>query len=141
MNVHIRRMEVFKYLGQLILYDDADTQAMRLNLRKAQGCWAWIPCVLRAENASARTYGMFNKTTVQAVLLYGSVTWNLSPTSVKQLEGFHIRGAWQMSGLWPENKPNGSWSYPRSKDVLDAAGMHTIVHYLDVRRQTVANLS
>jgi hypothetical protein len=47
--------------------------------------------------------------------------------------------AWQMSGLQPEKKPNKSWSYPRSKDVLDAAGLHTIAHYMDVRRQTVAN--
>ena len=80
---------------------------------------------------------MFYKATVQAVLLYGSETWNLSPTSVKRLEGFHIRAAWRMSGLQPEKKPNGSWSYPRSKDVLDAAGLHTIAHYMDVRRQTV----
>jgi hypothetical protein len=82
---------------------------------------------------------MFYKATVQAVLLYGSETWNLSPTRVKQLEGFHIRAVWQMSGLRPEKKPNGSWSYPRSKDVLDAAGLHTIAHYMEVRRQTVAN--
>ncbi len=79
------------------------------------------------------------KATVQAVLLYGSETWNLSPTSVKRLEGFHLRAAWQMSDLQPEKKPNGSWSYPHSKDVLDEAGLHTIAHYMDVRRQTVAN--
>jgi hypothetical protein len=47
--------------------------------------------------------------------------------------------AWRMSGLQPEKKPNGSWLYPHSKDVLDAAGLHTIAHYMDVRRQTVAN--
>jgi hypothetical protein len=82
---------------------------------------------------------MFYKATVQAVLLYGSETWNLSPTSAKRLEGFHICAAWQMSGLRPEKKPSGSWSYPRSKDVLDAAGLHTIAQYMDVRRQTVAN--
>jgi hypothetical protein len=43
------------------------------------------------------------------------------------------------AGLRPEKKPNGSWLYPRSKDVLDTAGLHTIAHYMDVRRQTVAN--
>jgi hypothetical protein len=31
----LERVEVFKYLGRLIVYDDADTQAMRLKLRKA----------------------------------------------------------------------------------------------------------
>jgi hypothetical protein len=34
----LERVEVFKYLRQLIVYNDADTQAMWLNLRKAQGC-------------------------------------------------------------------------------------------------------
>jgi hypothetical protein len=58
---------------------------------------------------------------------------------LRQAEGFNIRAAWQMSGLQPEIKPNGSWSYPRSKDVLDAGGLHTIAHYMDVPRQTVAD--
>jgi hypothetical protein len=31
----LERVEVFRYLGRLISYDDADTQAMRSNLRKA----------------------------------------------------------------------------------------------------------
>ena len=44
-----------------------------------------------------------------------------------------------MSGMRPEKKANRSWSYPRSKDVLEAAGLQTIAHYMDVRRQTVAN--
>jgi hypothetical protein len=52
-------VEVFKYLGWLIVHNDADTQAMRLNLRKAQGCRAWILHVLWAENASPHMCGMF----------------------------------------------------------------------------------
>jgi hypothetical protein len=79
----LERVEVFKYLGRLIPYDDADTQAMRSNLRKARGCWARILHVLRAENATARMCGMFYKANVQAALLYGSETWSLSPRSVK----------------------------------------------------------
>ena len=82
---------------------------------------------------------MFYKVTVQAVLLYESETWNSSPTSLKQLEGFNICATWQMSGLQPEKKPNGSWLYPRSKDVLEAAGLHTIAHYMGLRRQKRAN--
>ncbi len=133
------RVEVFKYLGWLIMHDDINTQAMQSNLRKARGCWARILRVLRAENASPWTSGMFYKGTIQAVLLYGSETWSLPPLSIKQLEGFHIRAAWRMSGLRPEKKPNGSWSYPCSVDVLEKAGLETITHYMGVRRQTVAN--
>jgi hypothetical protein len=79
----LERVEVFKYLGRLIVYDNANTQAMRSNLRKARGRWAWILRVLRAENANARTCGMFYTATMQAVLLYGSEMWSLSPTSIK----------------------------------------------------------
>jgi hypothetical protein len=45
-------VEVFKYLGQLIAFNDANNQAMRSNLRKVRGCWARVSRVLRAENAS-----------------------------------------------------------------------------------------
>ncbi len=77
-------VEVLKYLGQLISYDDAKTQAVWLNLRKAPGCSARISQrVLRAENASPRMCGMFHKGTYQGVLLYWSETRCLSLTGVK----------------------------------------------------------
>ena len=73
---------------------------------------------------------MFYKAAVQAVLLYGSEPWSLLPSSLKGLEGFHIRKGRQMSGLRPEKKPNGSWTYPCSKDVLKAAGLEMISQYM-----------
>ncbi len=136
---NLERVEVSKYLGWLISFDDADNQAMRSNLKKARGCWAWVSRVLRAEDTTPKTCGMFYKATVQAVLLYGSETWSLSPSSMKCLEGFHIRAAWQLSGKRPEQNVDGSWTYPHSEEVLEAVGMKSIAHYLDVRRQTVAN--
>jgi hypothetical protein len=135
----LEQVEVFKYLGRLIAYNDADNQAMRSNLRKACGCWAWVSCVLRTENASPRMSKVFYKTTVQAVLLYGSETWSLSPSSVKCLEGFHICAAWRMTGNRPKRNVDGSWTYPCSADVLNAAGLKTITHYMEVCQQTVAN--
>jgi hypothetical protein len=44
-----------------------------------------------------------------------------------------------MTGMRPEKKPNGSRLYPCLKDVLEAAGLQTITHYMGVRRQTNAN--
>jgi hypothetical protein len=82
---------------------------------------------------------MFYAATVQAVLLYGSETWSLSPMSIKRLEGFHIRAAWRMTCMRPEKKPDRSWSYPRLKDVLEAASLQTIAHYMGVHRQTIAS--
>jgi hypothetical protein len=104
----LERVEVFKYLGWLISHDDADNQAVRSNLRKACRCWAQVSRVLQAENVTPQMCGMFYKATVQAVLLYGSETWSLSPSSMKCLEGFHICAARQMSGKRPVRKEEGS---------------------------------
>jgi hypothetical protein len=38
----LERVEVFKYLGRLLSYNDNNTQAMRANLPKAPGCWARV---------------------------------------------------------------------------------------------------
>ena len=65
----LERVEVFKYLGWLISYDDANSQAIWSNLRKARGCWSRVYCMLWAENATPKMFRIFYKATVQAVLL------------------------------------------------------------------------
>ncbi len=57
----LERVEVFKYLGQMLAYDDNDTQAMQSNLKKSQRCWARIWRVLREENATPQVSGVFTK--------------------------------------------------------------------------------
>ena len=42
------------------------------------------------------------------------------------------------------NKPRkdpitGDWRYPASVDVVDKVGLHSVEHYIEVRRQTIAN--
>lgn len=78
---------------------------------------------------------------MQAVLLFGSETWTLSPASLKSLEGFHIRAACCMVGMQPTWNPDGTWKYPSSKDdVLKAEDLKTIGHYIGVcrERETIA---
>jgi hypothetical protein len=134
----LERVEVFKYLGRLLAYDDNDSQAMRSNLKKARKSWAQVSRVLRAENAAPKVCGVFYKATVQAVLLFGSETWKLSPVSLKSLEGFHIRAARCMAGMQPARNPDGTWTYPNSQTVLKAVGLKTIGEYIAVRRETIA---
>ena len=130
---------MFKYLGRPLAYDDKDTKVIRANLEKAWQCWAWISCVLRAENAPPRVSGV-SKTTVQDVmLLFVTETWNLVPPALKRLEGFHIWAAWYMTGMRHCRVPDGSWLYPNSKEVLEEVGLFSIAHYVGVRRQTIAN--
>ena len=78
------------------------------------------------------------KAIVQSVLLYGSETWVLSPAVMARLEGFHIRAAYRMAKRHvPRRGTNHQWVYPSSEAVLEECGMHTIQHYIDVRRETI----
>jgi hypothetical protein len=135
----LERVEVFKYLGRLLAYDDNDTQAVRNNLKKAQSVWARLSHTIRAENASPCVCGVFYKATVQLILLFGSETWNLSPVGLKSLEGFHVRAAWRMAGKRPQKLLDGTWAYPNSAAVLDKVGLKPIAHYIGVQRQHIAN--
>jgi hypothetical protein len=46
--------------------------------------------VLSYENLTPRVAAKFYKAVVQAVLLYGSETWNLTKAVLARLEGFHV---------------------------------------------------
>jgi hypothetical protein len=115
----IERVEVFKYLGRLLAYDDNDARAVRGNLRKAWGIWVRLSHTIRSENASPRACSVFYKATVQSILMFGSKTWNLSLVSLKSLEGFHKWAAWRMAGKRLQKLPDGTWTYPNSAAVLD----------------------
>ena len=73
----MEQVEVFKYPGRLVAFDDDNTRVVRGNLAKSQRVWARIFLILRAENTPARVSRMLYKANVQAVLLYGRETWCL----------------------------------------------------------------
>ena len=137
--VNLQNVEVFKYLGRLLAYDDVDTQATMSNIRKARRVWARISAVLRAENASPRVCGMFYKITVQSVLLFGSETWILTPITLERLEGFHVKAARRMTGKMPVSA-HGIWMYPKTSEVLAAACLCNIEHYVRVLRARILKL-
>ena len=41
----------------------------------------------------------------------------------------------------PCRKPDGSYAYPVTPDVMEEIGLHPIAHYVDVRRQTIAKFT
>ncbi len=82
--------------------DDVDRQAINANLWKAQRFWSRMLRLLRADNLSPRVSGMFYKGVVMAVLLYGSESWNITPSATRRLEGFHNSAAMR---IVREHKP------------------------------------
>ena len=76
---------------------------------------------------------------IQAILLFGSETWVTTPSMMKVLNGFHIRAAYRMSKLYkPKENDDGTWTYPATKDVLEELGLETIDHYIEKRRNSIA---
>jgi hypothetical protein len=124
----LERVEVFKYLGHLLAYDNNDAQAVRGNLKKVRAVWSRLSRTIRSENASPRACGIFYKATVQSILLFGSKTWNFSPSGLKLLEGFHIRAAWRMAGKRPMKLLDGTWTYPNLAQVLEDVGLKTVAY-------------
>jgi hypothetical protein len=127
----LERVEVFKYLGHLLAQDDDDAQAIRQQMQKAWGVWARVGQVLRGENVTPWVAATFYKAVVQAILLYGSKTWNLTASALARLERFHIRVAYKLAREHqPKQGANHAWTYPRSADVLEECGMRTIAEYI-----------
>ncbi|KAL7425657.1 hypothetical protein ACHAXH_000220 [Discostella pseudostelligera] len=54
---------------------------------------------------------------------------NLAPSSLKRLEGFHIRAG----------NPDGLWTYPDTDTVMESVGLCSISHYVEVHRQHISN--
>ncbi len=82
---------------------------------------------------------MFYKGVVMAVLIYGSESWNITPLATKRLKGFHTSAAMRMVREHkPRRQSDGTWTYPASEDVRAEVGLHTIEHYVWVRRITIA---
>jgi hypothetical protein len=86
----LEKVEVFKYLSRMMAQNNSNVQSMQYQLHKARGTWARVGKVLRSENATPWVAAKFYKAVVQAVLLYGSKTWNLTKAVLAQLEGYHV---------------------------------------------------
>jgi hypothetical protein len=65
--------------------------------KTVQGVWARVGQVLCGENVGPQIAAKFYKAVVQAVLLYGSETWNLTKLALARLEGFQVRVAYKMA--------------------------------------------
>ena len=136
-NKELKRVEQFKYLGRMMSMDDNDVPAMRRNLKKARRTWGRLRKVLEKEEVAPKVAGMFYQAVIASVLLYGSETWVLPPSGLKALEGFHVECARRLTGMRPK-KEGGKWTYPKSADVLQAAGLRTIADCIALRRANIA---
>lgn len=72
---------------------DDDRPAAAIQLRKARVRWARLARVFRQEDIQPRVVSIFYKVIVQAVLLFGSETWDMSLSMLARFDAFHARVA------------------------------------------------
>ena len=87
----------FKYLGRVLSVADSNGPAVVHNIWRGRQKWARISRVLSREGADARTSGRIYMTVVQAVMLYRSETWVMTPRIGRVLRRFHHRVAHRLT--------------------------------------------
>jgi len=74
--------------------------------------------------------GLFYKAMVQAVLLYGTETWNLMQPLLRMLCSFHHCCACYLAWMMITQLDNGEWVCPSSAIMREWAGLATIEEYI-----------
>ena len=73
----------FRYMGRVLTAGDDDWLAVVGNLGKTQNSWRWLSRI------HPKVLGSFYKAVAQAVLLFGTETWVLTPRMDWALDSFH----------------------------------------------------
>ena len=94
--------------------------------------------VMGREGADAHIYGTLYRAVVQAVLIFRSETWMMSPLIGKALGGFHHRVIHQLTGRYPRHQVDGSWVYPHLEAVTVEAGLEEVNMYVTRLQKTVS---
>ena len=93
--------------------------------------------VLQSEGVNPKVMGYFYKAIVQAVLLYGSESWTVSESIIRQFRSFHARVVRYLCQRHIRQLPDGTWECPPTAEVLEDAGLESIDEYIRRRRATV----
>ena len=133
----IQKVSTFKYLGRILSANDDDLPAVVANVRCARQRWGQVAQLLVREGASTATMSYFYKAVVQAVLLYGSATWVMSPRLFKVLDSFHHRCARYLAHDHIRQNEDGSWYVPSSCSVLEKCKLHSIEEYITRCKETL----
>ena len=83
----MENVPTFQYLGRPLDQMDDDWLAVHRNNMHARSIWGRLGTLLRREGAYTKVSESFYRVVVQAIILYGSETWVLSPSTSKLIEG------------------------------------------------------
>ena len=78
------------------------------------------------------------KAVAHFVLLYGSESWMVTRDMLKVLTAFHYQAARRITGKTEKCGSGEKWEYPVVEEVMDSAGLHSIIVYIKRRQMTIA---
>ena len=132
-------METFKYVGRTVANDGCDTPTIQRNPKKARAKGGRLQKVTTQETVPPRVAGRFYQVVVAAQLLYGSEPWCLLAAARRPLEGFHCKMTRRLADMQTK-QVKGVWVYPPTADVLRAAGLIPLEHYVGKHRHTIVTI-
>ena len=127
----------FKYLGQVILETGNKWPAVVIKLARAKTVWSRMPSILSREGATPWVSGLFFKSVIQVVLIFGEETWVVTPAWARNWGGFHTQVARCMTGKLPRRTTGGMWRYTSAVAAREATGFLTMEEYVRRRQNTV----
>ena len=89
---------VFRYLGLVMTVGDNDWPAVVGNIHKTKKSWGQLSRILIREGADSKVSGHFFKAVTQAVLLFRTERWVLTPRMELDLSIFQHRVAQRIIG-------------------------------------------
>ena len=117
----------------------ARSTAVQANIIKANCRWGELRRILKSKKISRLAHTTLYKVVVQAILLYGCESWELTPKLRSMLDAFHHRCCRYIAGkhIRPvdENDLDGEWIHPSTEEILNELGLERMSVYIEQRRQ------
>ena len=128
----------FKYLRRVISATDNDWPAVVSNLARAKTVWRRMSRIISREVATPRVSVFFFKAMIQAVLLFGSETWVVTPHMGTALGGFQTQVDRRLMGHLSWRTKDRTCKYTSAAVAREAAGFLAMEEYVSQSQNTVA---
>jgi hypothetical protein len=138
----LQEVERFKYLGRVMAANNSDIAAVKEQLHKARGSYFAMKKNILAKTSSPRLKILVFDVILEAQVLYGCQSWNITRSVANLLNSFQQQVLRHILQMHPKvvTQQGGSKElrYPRAQAVLDAAKRRPLADIACERQQHFA---
>ena len=80
---------------------------------------------------------LFYRSEIQAVLMFGLESWDMSDAMMRMVESTNVGFLQQITGKWSRRKADRSWETLTDEDVLWTVGIQSVDMYKGLRKATL----